>query len=332
MSVPAPGAYGHIINFRQWVEDNKRDGLTGEGNPAKYVPYELQESYWDQRRIQKIFQSHDDVVPCNNIRSGYVRVLSILAYITSAGNQALSHMNDLMRHGRDDSSLPWPSGDNRIVFLGHGGEELLAAFLENQWLFCPVNAIPFRADGPDLSDRFIDRRQVFPITRSPNRPSRTQRRVTVSYMDIPSLIQPGARYSIGQSEVTTPFASVVRPTRQARLMCIMVAQVPLSVVFKTYPSTDEQLYQDELKAYKAVQNATNSDNILKCLGSFHCLSQAQQRSSTIILELADGGTFKDLFLKNRPPYCLDDIRSFWKSFVGVVLGLETLHHLGGYRS
>lgn len=101
--------------------------------------------------------------------------------------------------------------------------------------------------------------------------------------------------------------------------------MPTIAVLKTYPPKEQNGYEGEEKAYRAFGN--RHPNILRCLGSFHYISNNTGRTSTLILEYADGGTLEDLFIRNNPPYRLDDIRVFWNNFLGPTEALEAVHNL-----
>ncbi|KAI4592710.1 hypothetical protein KJ359_010469 [Pestalotiopsis sp. 9143b] len=51
----------------------------------------------------------------------------------------------------------------------------------------------------------------------------------------------------------------------------------------------------------------------------------------ILLEYAEEGTLDDLFARNDTPYTYDEVRAFWKSFVDLVEGLETVHNTSAER-
>lgn len=52
---------------------------------------------------------------------------------------------------------------------------------------------------------------------------------------------------------------------------------------------------------------------------------------SILLEYAEEGTLEDLFAKNDTPCTYDEVRAFWKSFVDLVEGLETVHNTSAER-
>ncbi|KAK8041732.1 hypothetical protein PG993_006255 [Apiospora rasikravindrae] len=94
------------------------------------------------------------------------------------------------------------------------------------------------------------------------------------------------------------------------------------VVFKTY--LDTTIFEEELKAYHALQRKNN--NIVRSYGNFYWISDTNVRHSTIILELAEEGSLRDLYKLNDPPTTRDGIRKFWEGFIDLAEGLEALHN------
>ncbi|KAK8139416.1 serine/threonine protein kinase [Apiospora sp. TS-2023a] len=99
-------------------------------------------------------------------------------------------------------------------------------------------------------------------------------------------------------------------------------QQPRHVVFKTYDDT--ATFDEELKAYHALSRKNN--NIVRNYGSFYWISDTNIRHSTIILELAEEGSLRDLYRLNDPPTTRDAILKFWEGFIDLAEGLEALHN------
>ncbi|KAK8026406.1 serine/threonine protein kinase [Apiospora marii] len=96
------------------------------------------------------------------------------------------------------------------------------------------------------------------------------------------------------------------------------------VFFKTFQSS--LAFDDELEAYRTIQkNKYTNKNIVEYYGSFQWRSEDNVQHFTIILELAEEGSLHDLYKRNDPPTTIEDIRRFWKSFLGLVEGIEALH-------
>ncbi|KAK8081318.1 serine/threonine protein kinase [Apiospora saccharicola] len=97
---------------------------------------------------------------------------------------------------------------------------------------------------------------------------------------------------------------------------------PRHVVFKTYDDTTT--FDEELKAYHALSR--KNSNIVRNYGSFYWISDTNIRHSTIILELAEEGSLRDLYRLNDPPTTRDAILKFWEGFIDLAEGLEALHN------
>ncbi|RYP21566.1 hypothetical protein DL765_002202 [Monosporascus sp. GIB2] len=63
-----------------------------------------------------------------------------------------------------------------------------------------------------------------------------------------------------------------------------------------------------------------SDNIITYHGSFR-----QNGTYNLILDYADGGSLKDLLVKQVPPSTTDAIEQFWRSLFDVLKGLQSIH-------
>ncbi|KAK9793594.1 putative Kinase-like domain-containing protein [Seiridium cardinale] len=305
----------HFRDFHQWVKERAQNGLASDRTEAKYVPDWAQRDYWSSGRIGEIFASRNLFVQNGVTQNGYIRVLSTLVYITRAELPAIEYMDEIISCSRNDATLPWPEDHRHEIFNSREGTKVYDEFLAAQWQFCPIPTEAFMPSESTMSNRKLDIRQIFPISKHPTiepDPHRATRSVDLYYMNIHS-----------------------PPNTQRQSQRTTLGQAPTTVVFKTYPSIEQQSYEDERKTYTASQNATNHDNILHCLGSHYYLSPERERISSIMLEFADFGTLRDVFLRNRPPYRFDDIRAFWRGFLGAIYGLETLHNLNlseGYRS
>lgn len=117
-----------------------------------------------------------------------------------------------------------------------------------------------------------------------------------------------------------------RKLRCGLLTCSILKSHDL-VILKVYPSDEVSLYQNEIKAYTSLNNATDNENILRCFGSYHTRStDGSVRDCTIILENADKGTLLDLYKNNSPPTTFAETEAFWRELCQVVLGLVVIHH------
>lgn len=98
-------------------------------------------------------------------------------------------------------------------------------------------------------------------------------------------------------------------------------------MLKVFPSDELASYQNEIKAYTSLNNATDCENILRCFGSYHTRStDGSVQDCTIILENADKNTLLDLYRRNNPPTTFAETKAFWGELCKVVFGLEVIHH------
>ena len=65
------------------------------------------------------------------------------------------------------------------------------------------------------------------------------------------------------------------------------------------------------------------DHIVGFYGSF-----MRHGTCNLILEHADQGTLRDFMSKNDPPAKGEEILTFWRSVLRLLVGLQTLHEAG----
>lgn len=137
-------------------------GLDGDLKAAEYVPSYVQREYWNDKKIQELCNSCGVSAETLIIRGGYVQILSILVSISTSENPMIHHINTFITHVQDDATLPLPPGP-RAVFDKIQDPIFMERFLDNQWRFCPV--IMDSDNSHRMSNRELDRKQVFPVTR-----------------------------------------------------------------------------------------------------------------------------------------------------------------------
>ncbi|KAK8090362.1 hypothetical protein PG997_005323 [Apiospora hydei] len=283
-------ALTQCAEFQSDISREQRPGLKCKGGEAPYVSRIDLYQYWTAGKIDAVLRSSGSPADSDTVRDGYLQVLSILAWVqaTSPSVPVLHHLPTLISHGNDDASLPWYEAPR-----GFPDKASFHHFHEHQWRFCPVifNRPPY------LSERLLDPSAILPIS------------------PLNGNTVPKFRVESGQHRESTLAAF--------RINIPDVDQTQLRhVVFKTYP--DKTNFDQELKAYRALQR--KNKNIVRSYGSFYWISDANIRHNTIILELAEEGSLRDLYKANDPPTTSEGIRTFWYGFLDLAEGLEALHN------
>lgn len=118
-----------LARFREHAAKSARVGQNGLGGEARYVPRSSLQKYWDEKDINEILQSCKPLVAENakQIKSNFIHIFSILTYIGQPQD-----INLFLRKNWDDHRLPFR--DFPPSWLPG-----LERFLEDQWMFCPLD-------------------------------------------------------------------------------------------------------------------------------------------------------------------------------------------------
>lgn len=149
-------------HFHNWVDDNQVAGTDGLGNEAKYIPFEALVQYWQDDRVYPILKSCSHYTSINvsidDLLKRYLRIFSILVYISKTHSAKLHYIKKFMEKATIDNFLPFKAKPEALP-NAIDGVETFAEFEENQWLFSPVVLGPDRLQSMDLL-----RRTVLPFT------------------------------------------------------------------------------------------------------------------------------------------------------------------------
>ncbi|KAK6085916.1 hypothetical protein SCUP234_02823 [Seiridium cupressi] len=284
------------LGFRAFLHDCALKGLDCAGNDAYYLSNFHLLQFWTHAKIRQLFERCNQIVDVDTIRDNYVQVLSILVAMELNGPPSIHHIFSIMRSQYDDSSLPWER-QPRQVFDGRDGVKTFEDFQETQWKFHPI-IIELRNR---LSNSKLNKKCIFPFSRDEKHigGGRSTRDATVQIMNV----HEQAHAHLG----------------------VQSSQVPRKIVLKTYPPTKKDGYDDERRAYLSLQNGTDRGNILRCFGSYYWASNGSDCTSVIVLEYAEK-TLLDLYGEDRPPVEFEDIKRFWRSFLGIITGTEIVHN------
>ncbi|KAK6065582.1 hypothetical protein SCUP515_11140 [Seiridium cupressi] len=288
------------LGFRAFLHDCALKGLDCAGNDAYYLSNFHLLQFWTHAKIRQLFERCNQIVDVDTIRDNYVQVLSILVAMELNGPPSIHHIFSIMRSQYDDSSLPWER-QPRQVFDGRDGVKTFEDFQETQWKFHPI-IIELRNR---LSNSKLNKKCIFPFSRDEKHigGDRSTRDATVQIMNVHE--QAHAHLGVQSSQVRS-----VNPKK---------------IVHKTYPPTKKDGYDDERRAYLSLQNGTDRGNILRCFGSYYWASNGSDCTSVIVLEYAEK-TLLDLYGEGRPPVEFEDIKRFWRSFLGIITGTEIVHN------
>ncbi|PNP85086.1 hypothetical protein FNYG_01611 [Fusarium nygamai] len=135
-------------HFHQYIAENLREGINGDGDKVSYVIPSALDSYWTERRVDIILKSQQPPVASSPdmIISDFPRVFSILTHIGQP--QEISYF---CRHakGLDDHRLPFDQSCFPSTCKWAGD------FLQNQWMFIPLFFPPHRILYRDVYPKTI---------------------------------------------------------------------------------------------------------------------------------------------------------------------------------
>lgn len=145
--------------FKEHVERNFETGHEAQGSPARFATIHFLTQYWTTDHVQEIvFDTEGLDCQVQDIRNRYLRILSVLVWISTTGRSYVRYLGYFVRNGRDDHILPLRE---RPAFIPstNDGEIFWTTFFKNQWKFCPVQLGPSRMYNRDLHPN-----QILPFT------------------------------------------------------------------------------------------------------------------------------------------------------------------------
>lgn len=144
--------------FKEHVERNLETGHEAQGSQAKFATIHCLTQYWTTAHVQEIvFDTGGLDCQVQDIRNRYLRIFSILVWMSMTGRSYVRYLKHFVRNGRDDQILPFRE---RPAFIPttNDGEIFWPTFFKNQWMFCPVQL------GPSLFNRDLHPNQILPFT------------------------------------------------------------------------------------------------------------------------------------------------------------------------
>lgn len=153
-----------FIDFHSWV-DKKANQVVGTdclgvasstdrlGNGAKYIPLDTLEQYWQDNPISHILNSCRHETPINvcidDILTRYLRIFSILVYISTPENIKLTYIKSFTVEDINDARLPFKTKPDALSDA-IDGIHTFQLFQQHQWLFSPVALGPNTLQSKDL--------------------------------------------------------------------------------------------------------------------------------------------------------------------------------------
>ena len=127
----------HFSEFRAYVQSNLQIGTDCEGKPKKYIRYDVLVSFWTREKVASVLQTElgerANLIPRDLLRSHYLRVFSILVYISSRNSSFVDEIIGLYSAKVYDDRLPSEEPRERL------SRDTWFSFDENQWAFCPIH-------------------------------------------------------------------------------------------------------------------------------------------------------------------------------------------------
>lgn len=145
--------------FKQCIEKYSVFGHEAQGARARFAPFHILTKYWTTEQVREIVYDTGDLdYQIEDIRGQYLRIFSILVWISTTSQSYVRYLKHFMRNGRDDHVLPFrerptffPSAPDSESFWTH--------FFKNQWMFCPVE-LGLRK----IHNRELHSSQILPFT------------------------------------------------------------------------------------------------------------------------------------------------------------------------
>lgn len=154
------GYHGEGIyeRFKDHIERNFETGLEAQGSSVKFASFHCLTQYWTADRIREIvFDTGDLDYQIESIRKQYLRIFSILVWISMTGRSYVRYLQHFVREGRDDHSLPFRERPG-LFPTTNDSEAFWTAFFKSQWIFCPLQL------GPQMYNRNLHPNQILPFT------------------------------------------------------------------------------------------------------------------------------------------------------------------------
>lgn len=145
--------------FKEHISRNFESGHEAQGEPARFASFHYLTQYWTAARVQEImFGTGELDYHIEDILKRYLRIFSILVWISTTGQSYVRYLKHFVRTNRDDYILPFRE---RPAFIPSttDSEKFWTTFFKSQWMFCPVQLGP-----PGMHNRDLHPNQILPFT------------------------------------------------------------------------------------------------------------------------------------------------------------------------
>jgi len=145
--------------FKEYIESRSETGQEAQGAPARFASIHNLATYWTEDHVREIvFDIGDLDYQIEDIRTQYLRIFSILVWISRTGQSYVRYLKHFMRNGRDDHVLPLRE---RPTFFPSApdSESFWTTFFKSQWTFCPV-----QLGHNKIYNRNLHPSQILPFT------------------------------------------------------------------------------------------------------------------------------------------------------------------------
>lgn len=286
--------------YTSWVLPNSEPP---DPEPRQFFDYDILRKYWNPERIRKLLET---MYPCDDVSRQslarklqhdiatdiHTKSLRILAILLMIGQPEA--IEDFLDHHISDEDLPLvevspPLSKQSSV----GGSSPIEAFSREQWKFCPVSF------GPGDFHRTLHPQAVLPF-------SSGETIVTFNGTVVHKVTIDAAYSPLHRRERTADYETSGHSSH--------------TVVLKTFCEADEDLYRQEVEAYKSLSGSAVV-GVVRCLGSFQ-----QNGRFTILLEHSNED-LSDFFEHIPPPTGHREAVNFWKDLFRLLDGLQIIHGL-----
>jgi serine/threonine protein kinase len=313
---PMPTNFEPFLHFHTWVAENQVVGTDGLGNDANYVSFQALKEYWQDDRIPPILNSFSHATPIHvyidDILEKYLRIFSILVYISTDESSKLYYLKRFVEAAIDDNLLPFKAKPEALSNAADG-VATFSRFQNYQWLFSPVMLGPSRLQSRELQLQTILPFKVEDVLSGSPGESTTVKKCKVDP-------------SCGLSVVCSP-GFTIRNSNSASLHIYLQS----TIVLKEFDHTEiDHSFKNEEETYINLKNKVPpkvyEEQFLNYYGSFKRAGRA-----FIMLEYADGGSLLDFFNRNQLPLDRQELYGLWWSLSSLLFGLEHIHGLNQHH-
>lgn len=145
--------------FKEHVDRNLERGHAAQGSAARFASFHCLTQYWTEAHVHDIlFDTGDFHYQIEDIREHYLRIFSILVWISMTGRSYVRYLKHFVQKGTGDSILPFRERPTLFPSTTDS-EDFWTTFFKNQWMFCPVKLGPTKIYNRDLHPN-----QILPFT------------------------------------------------------------------------------------------------------------------------------------------------------------------------